>query len=52
MEDAIVHELDPVYHPLELQRKKVQTGKHMGGEKGKYGLAKSHAHMLKIKMVK
>ena len=46
-----MHELDHVYHPLELQRKKVQTGKHMG-EKGKCGLEKSHAHILKIKMVK
>jgi hypothetical protein len=48
MEDAVVHELDPVYHPLELQEKRYKQHS-TWGEKGEYGLEKSHAHILKIK---
>jgi len=51
MEDAVVHELDPVYHPLELQEKRYKQH-NTWGKKGEYELEKSHAHILKIKKVK
>ena len=31
MEDAVVHELDPVYHPLELQEKRYKQHSKWGG---------------------
>jgi len=37
--------------PLNCKKKGTNSKAH-GGKKGKYGLEKSHAHILKIKMVK
>ena len=51
MEDAVVHELGLVYHPLEMQEKRYKQH-NTWGKKGEYELEKSHAHILKIKKVK